>query len=220
MQKWGYKILAGFYDYFRKDHVRESIFLCELLETEGIETVLDVGCGTGLHMAYLEDEGFYCEGLDLHEEMLEIAMTRVRGELYQANMIDFSLGRYDAIICMYAVFNHLMPEDAKKAVECFKRHADLVVIDLHNPQKSGTKTEIKGHLTRTMTWDYDPKTRIEKTKVLFKLGKQRFEDEHKLRIYSIDEMREMIGDLRAYEDHTFKEATYRSKNIQVVARFK
>lgn len=220
MQKYGYKFFAWFYDSYRKNHDGESSFLCELLRMAGVETVLDVGCGTGLHMAYLEERGFCCEGLDINAEMLDVARTRVEGSLYLRDMRDFDLGMCDAIVSMYAVFNHLMPEDAKRAVECFKRHTDFVVIDLHNPQGSGEKTERKGGLQRTMIWDYDPKTRVERTKVIFQHGNQRLEDSHELRIYSLEEMHEMLGDMNAYEDYTFKKASSSSKNIQVVARFK
>ena len=41
-----------------------------------------------------------------------MAKKRVRGSLYIGNMLDFKLNKkYDAIICMFAVINHLTSYD-------------------------------------------------------------------------------------------------------------
>src|SRR5260370_30557962 len=48
--------------------------------------VLDVGCGPGYHMAWMEAQGFHVTGIDLSNEMLTQARMRVRGELGQMDM--------------------------------------------------------------------------------------------------------------------------------------
>jgi predicted TPR repeat methyltransferase len=54
--------------------------------------LLDVACGTGLHLSYLKQH-FQVEGLDLDEQLLAIARQRNPDvPLHQADMTDFDLG--------------------------------------------------------------------------------------------------------------------------------
>lgn len=57
--------------------------------------ILDLACGTGKLAKIFLDAGYEVEGLDLSENMLNIA--RKRGlNVYQGNMINFELGKeYD-----------------------------------------------------------------------------------------------------------------------------
>ena len=103
-----YSSMAKYYDLFysNKSYERETDFLKELIGNR--KTVLDVGCGTGVHMHLLEDSGYIVDGLDLNSGMLDIAKTRVKGNLIEANLLNFNINkRYDSIISMFAVFNHL-----------------------------------------------------------------------------------------------------------------
>lgn len=88
-----YKALAKYYDEFynKKEYTKEVEFLKQFIGNN--QTVLDVGCGTGIHMSLLEQAGYEVEGVDLNEEMLEMAKKRVRGSLYIGNMLDFKLNK-------------------------------------------------------------------------------------------------------------------------------
>ena len=48
--------------------------------------VLDIGCGPGYHMAWMEAQGFRATGIDLSNEMLIQARLHVRGELVHQDM--------------------------------------------------------------------------------------------------------------------------------------
>jgi ubiquinone/menaquinone biosynthesis C-methylase UbiE len=87
MKNFGYKSLAVDYDLFyqNKDYSKEVAFLSNYFRKNQIKTVLDVGCGTGTHMALLEKEGFHCTGVDLNKEMLEAARDKVKGDLHEAD---------------------------------------------------------------------------------------------------------------------------------------
>ena len=131
------------------------------------------------------------------------------------------------IICMFAAFNHLIePSYARKALDCFRNHLNsggILLIDLHNPQSSGSKQDNIGDIAREMKWDYDPKTRIEKSAVIFKLDEKEVRDKHTMRIYSIDEMLEMVrvagfSESKVYDGYGFKSAQPTSKNLEVFAR--
>ena len=83
-----YQQMAKYYDLFykKKSYDKESKFLEELINTR--KTVLDIGCGTGLHMHYLEEKNYQVEGIDLNQGMLDVAKTRVKGTLYQGNLLE------------------------------------------------------------------------------------------------------------------------------------
>jgi ubiquinone/menaquinone biosynthesis C-methylase UbiE len=64
--------------------------------------LLDVGCGTGLHIQYLQ-KWYDCTGIDASAQMLKVARERLPGvSLVKARMETFDLGKqFDAIICMF-----------------------------------------------------------------------------------------------------------------------
>ncbi len=231
MESFGYKKLANYYDkiYAKKDYGSEALFVKKLLERSGAKTVLDVGCGTGNHLARLEKYGFECTGIDLNRDMLDVARTKLKAGLMQADMKNFRLKKkYDAIICMYATFNHnLSPEDAGKTLACFKRHLNsegVVFIDLHNPSGSGRKVDKADGIEREIEWNFDRETRIEKSKVRFRIGNETIEDSHTFRIYSIEEMKELLGQtgfakFSVYEGYGFNKTKPDSKNLEIVGMF-
>ncbi len=230
MQMYGYRHLASLYDVFtsNKDYELEVEFLQNVFEGRGIESILDVACGTGTHMQLLEKEGYRCDGLDLSGDMLNVAREKVEGELFHADMANFYLDReYDAVICLYASFNHLVDvERAQEALNIFAEHlreGGTVLIDLHCPMEGGEKTESFGNVTRKMKWIYDEESGIEETEVLFLVGEREVHDHQTLRIYSPDEVEDMLREegfteILKYGDYSLTEAKDTSKNVQVVAR--
>src|SRR5215472_427999 len=66
-------------------------------------TLLDVACGTGAHIAFLQRD-YTVGGLDLDEEMLAIARRRNPGVVFHhAAMADFGLGRtFDVVMCLFS----------------------------------------------------------------------------------------------------------------------
>src|SRR5262245_36533136 len=71
--------------------------------------LLDVACGTGLHVAVLR-RWYAVEGLDLSEDQLAVARKRLPDvPLYHADVTDFDIGRaYDAITCLYGATGELL----------------------------------------------------------------------------------------------------------------
>jgi len=71
-------------------------------QQSGGKTLLDVACGTGGHITYLQDH-FQVLGVDLSESMLEVARNKFPLlPFYQGNMTDFSLDKqFDVIICLW-----------------------------------------------------------------------------------------------------------------------
>lgn len=86
--------------------------------------LLDVGCGTGGHMHYMQ-EWFDVEGLDVDTDMLAIAALKCPAiRLHRANMIDFVLAReFDIVTCMFSAIGYATPlAHMRQAVANMARH--------------------------------------------------------------------------------------------------
>jgi ubiquinone/menaquinone biosynthesis C-methylase UbiE len=86
--------------------------------------LLDVACGTGLHLSYLQQH-FDVEGLDLDENLLAIARQRLPDiPLHHADMTDFTLGRsFDVVTCLFSAIGYVKTLDnLARAVRCMTCH--------------------------------------------------------------------------------------------------
>ena len=153
-----YSRLAGVYDEIVIDpcHDRWASFLHELWSTDpqGVRSVLDVCCGTGLLAAELIARGYRVTGVDAADAMLAQARERLGGEvaLSRATLPDLAVeGVFDAAVCTFDGLNYLAPVQLRltmAAVAHRLRPAGWFVFDLHtdammdftisNPDVAGT----------------------------------------------------------------------------------
>ena len=218
---------AKYYDLFyqNKNYKKEVEFLEKLIDKDS--KVLDIGCGTGMHASILEEDGYEIDGLDLNEEMLDIAKKRINGYLYNQNILDIKVDKkYDVIISMFAVINHLKNiYELEKALSNLKNiltDNGKIIIDLHNPQKSGKKIDEFKDVKRTMIWEFDKNKKIEKSNIIFEIDNVTYEDSHTFRIFSIDEVIKCSSNvglkvIDIYENYdVLKNGGSNSKNLQFV----
>lgn len=222
-----YNEFAKYYDklYQKKDYQREVNFLKSFLNQN--DKIIDVGCGTGIHAALLERNGYNIDGLDLSKEMLDIAKTRLKGNLYNQNILDININnKYNIIISMFAVVNHLNNiNELEQALLNFKKillPKGKIILDLHNPQNSGFKTDFYDDVKRTMIWHYDKESKIENSEIIFEINNQIYNDYHTFRIFNIEELSsccEKIG-LKVsniFENYNInKTGNENSKNLQFI----
>jgi 2-polyprenyl-3-methyl-5-hydroxy-6-metoxy-1,4-benzoquinol methylase len=217
--------MAEYYDLFyaKKSYQNEVEFLTLLIGNR--KNILDVGCGTGIHMKLLEDKNYLMDGLDLNQEMLEFARKKVKGDLYCANLLDFKIDKkYDAIISMFAVFNHLSSyEEFEKGITHLIQNLNdkgILIIDLHNGRKSGEKETIIKDFKRVMKWTFDANSFIETTNITYNINNKEYHDTHLFLIYKIKNITKILNKLhlkyKLYENYTFNPANETSKNIQIV----
>lgn len=222
-----YKEFAKYYDLFyqKKDYKKETAFLMNFINQK--DQVIDIGCGTGNHASLLIKNGINVEGLDLNNEMLNIAKTRLHTNLYLQDILNINLEKkYDIIISMFAVINHL--KDLKELEVCLNNLKNIlkdngkIIIDLHNPQSSGEKTDTFGNITRIMKWNYNNKTKIEESDITFKINDTIYNDHHTFRIFTIDEIKSICKKTNLkveeiYENYNInKKGTSKSKNLQFI----
>ena len=93
------------------------------LRSDG-NALLDVGCGTGSHVAHLRAH-YRTEGLDLEGQLLRIARERYPdATFHQGDMADFDLGsQFDAVTCLFSAIGYVRTEDGlRRAIASFARH--------------------------------------------------------------------------------------------------
>ena len=120
---------APYYDaiYSWKDYMAETSTIIEIIAEQGQSEgnrVLDVACGTGMHMQYLIQD-FEVEGLDLDENLLALARQRVpRASFHQGDMVDFDLGkRFDTVICLFSSIGYVKTKASlHRAISCMANH--------------------------------------------------------------------------------------------------
>ena len=131
--------LAKYYDqiYSFKDYLDEAVRLQNLIikysESRG-NALLDVACGTGLHLKYLKDD-FVCTGVDVSKSMLKIARKNVKGVTFkEADMKTMRLKKqFDVITCMLSSIGYVKtPVSLEKTIRNFSKHLNkggLVLIE-------------------------------------------------------------------------------------------
>jgi len=141
-----YSRAAGFYDklYAGKDYAGEVQRLISILGKESDPdntTLLDVACGTGLHMEHLIKH-FHVEGLDICPELLEIARDRLPGvRFHLGDMTDFNLGRrFDIVTCLFSSIGYVKTSEGLKAavnnmVSHLNSHGVLVIEPWFTPDR-------------------------------------------------------------------------------------
>jgi SAM-dependent methyltransferase len=128
---------AQYYDlmYQGKDYVGEVNYVLELLNKHqpNLNSILELGSGTGGHALILAEKGYQIDGVDLSFEMLKIANNRRQGLSQDvASRVNFIEGdvrtvhtgkKYDAVISLFHVMSYQVSnEDINATFETAKTH--------------------------------------------------------------------------------------------------
>lgn len=224
-----YAQMAKFYDelYSGKDYKKEIDFLEKFLP-EDVKSIFDAGCGTGTHCKRLQEHGYNINGIDISNEMVELANRKCGSYFEVGNLLHYSTTkRYGAIISMFAVFNHLKSysQFKKGVINLLNLTNDngIIIIDLHNPQKSGSKTDSNNNIKREMKWKIYRLFRKEYSTIVYKVDDKIYKSKHIFKIFNLHKIKNIIERLncsvKAYENFDNNiSATQQSKNIQLVIK--
>lgn len=241
-----YEYLSSVYDELSEnvDYDVRSDYISDIFCDNSIcsGTVLDLACGTASMSARLMKKGYNIIGIDLSEQMLEIASQRLSqiGEnfaLLKADMQDFSLNTSaDACICCLDSINHL---NTLKAVESsfncvYKslKQDGLFVFDVNTVYKhqcilSGN-TFVFDEENYFLVWDneqVDEKT-VRILIDLFRFNGQsydRFSEEFCETAYSVDELKDALKnagfvDIKVYDELTYNNPEETSERLFFVCK--
>ena len=119
-----------------KDYDAEAERLRSLVASErpDARTLLDVACGTGLHLERLAPH-FEVAGLDLEPRLLARARERVpAARFHEGDMLTFELDeRFDVVTCLFSAIAHVRTiERFALALQNFARHLSpggLVIVE-------------------------------------------------------------------------------------------
>ncbi len=125
----------------RDEIARECDFMIAALGLKPGASILDVGCGTGLHAIELAARGFAVTAVDSSETMLDAAARVARAtsstvQFSQGDMRDLVFdATFDAVVCIGATFGYFDDEANRKTLERFRRALKplgLLYIDVPN----------------------------------------------------------------------------------------
>lgn len=147
--------------------------------------------------------------------------------MFVGNLLDYEIDKkYDAIISMFAVFNHLKSYDKlEQGILHSYNHLNkngILIIDLHNGRSSGKKESFYKDYKRTMAWRFDFQTFKEYTEITYQVDGKIYCDSHEFIIYQIDKIKDILKrnslNYKLYENYSNKKATDDSKNIEIIIR--
>ncbi|MBR7889574.1 class I SAM-dependent methyltransferase [Marinomonas sp. A79] len=105
-----YTDLSGYYDLMCADinyqAQSNSAHRFHQLFGNGGKRHLDLACGTGPHIAFLQKEGYVCSGVDINQPMLELAKLRCPdGQFTLGNMCELEVSEpFNLITCfLYSI---------------------------------------------------------------------------------------------------------------------
>jgi dTDP-3-amino-3,6-dideoxy-alpha-D-glucopyranose N,N-dimethyltransferase/dTDP-3-amino-3,4,6-trideoxy-alpha-D-glucopyranose N,N-dimethyltransferase len=120
-----------------KDYAAEAVEVTGLIldRKPDATSLLDVACGTGEHLQHLSTSFSDVAGLDLSEDMLLSAKTRMPDvPLHVGDMSDFDFGRrFDAVTCLFSSIGHMRTTgELENALRQFAKHTvtdGVLVVD-------------------------------------------------------------------------------------------
>lgn len=194
------------------DYAAWAEYLASLLKSGGVqpgEPVLDCACGTGEITLRLSREGYRMTGVDLSEQMLEIAQKKARKAGLKIpfvcqDMRSLSLHRpVSAIVCACDGVNYLLSDMDVSAFFVSANRSlkpgGLLLFDFSSAYKLehmlGGQTFGEDGADCTYLWQncFDPESRLLEMRLAFFLpdgtGKYtRFDERHVQRAHTIDEI--------------------------------
>lgn len=109
-----------------KEYASEAELLHQIIldAAPNANSLLDVACGTGAHLAYLR-KWYQVEGFDISPAMLDVAGQRLPGvPLHRGDMRQLELGRtFDAVICLFSSIGYVTdPDELRSTIHRLAAH--------------------------------------------------------------------------------------------------
>ncbi len=207
-----YSRLAAVYDEIVVDpcHDAWAAYLCDLwrADPDGVHTVLDMCCGTGLMSAALVKLGCQLTGLDSSPAMLARARQRLgpQTDLLQQTLPDLTVqGMFDAAVSTFDGLNYLTPAELRATLPAISRRLRVggwLVFDLHTDAMmafASSHPKITGqsngkHFTITNTVDLDARSCVTTIYVTGPGDGDTFSERHRQYFFRTADVRSALAD--------------------------
>lgn len=231
-----YNDLAEYYDLFYDDadYKKQALEIKKLIgkykKTES-DLLLDVGCGTGTHLRFLEND-FDCMGLDINKPVLDIAKKETKKTKFvKGDMKSFQLKqKFDVITCLFSSIGYTKTvENLEKTIENFSKHLKQGGIVIIEPWF--TKKEFKdGHINlekyetedlKIVRLSHSKKTGdISKIEMQYLIaekegGINHLTETHKLGLFSQDDFKKMMKKNNLKHEHIQDTVLRRSLHVGI-----
>jgi len=102
--------------------------LSRLFKEKDVKSILEIGCGDGVNLTFLAQEGFKVDGCDISEEGLKLCrkkldqndITNVELKQLDFKQLDYKPESHDAIIC-HKVLEHGYREEIFRVINSLKK---------------------------------------------------------------------------------------------------
>lgn len=132
---------------------------------ESLNSVLDLGCGTGNFLKKLEKRFEKLVGIDISKDMIEVAKTNSqKARFFVKSITDFDLNeKFDLITCNFDTINHLQSiTDWQKVFELAFKHLNdggVFLFDVNTPFKYSKLVDEAKFYTETENYNIVDKAR-------------------------------------------------------------
>lgn len=214
-----YKKLPKYFDAWNINDSTQAknAVIAKLLKEQNVNTVLDMTCGTGSQVFFLEKLGYKVTGADFSPALLEIARQKACDENIDVQFIDgdmrtLKVGKFDAVITIFNAIGHVTPAGFAKTLKNIHRNLNdggVYVFDILNLQAMTDQTiadlawlvhkkinDMQMLSTQCSTLDRERGilTSYDNIMIQKKVEKpQRFYNEFSLKIYTAQQIQEMLA---------------------------
>lgn len=121
-----------------------------------VVSVLDVACGTGDMALLLAERGATVTGVDISEEMLDVASLKEKGARFMvadAEHLPFEDNTFDAVTCAFGVRNFVhLEQGLSEMLRVLKPGGTLVILELATPDCAIIKPFYNLYTKRIIPW--------------------------------------------------------------------
>lgn len=117
------------------NYERQADKIAEVLSQHGVNSIIELGCGTGTLLVNLAKHGFQCLGVDLSQEFLletekKAQMNGVSLEVLQADITKLHPGKtFDAAICLRVPLSPSDLRDTLAAAHRYLSSRGLIILE-------------------------------------------------------------------------------------------
>jgi|Deesub1362A_J573_1020465.scaffolds.fasta_scaffold00326_37 SAM-dependent methyltransferase len=219
-----------------------------------IKCILDVGCGTGNHSIRFAERGYQVVGIDLSDVMIKQAKRKVRGrslpvKFFVKDMRNFNLKKkFDAVICLFGTLGYCIRDNeiiaTLRKIRDHLKPQGLFIFDFWPVHAYASRKhwqsvreieQEKIYIIRVMNVAFEVKTNLVNLTINCKVIRNKkliesFQEEHRLRIFTIPEITHILKenffeplgffkiDWQAERPYTLDSIDFQTTNIACIAK--